>query len=35
MHPAALTPNVAFKNTSLKAIQELASLEHELPILLA
>jgi len=34
MHPAALTPNVAFKIPSLKATGEFSSFEHELPILL-
>lgn len=35
MHPAALTPNVAFRNSSLEVIGESGSFEQELPVLLA
>ena len=34
-HPAALTPNFAYKNFSLKTIREFRDFEHEPPILLA
>ena len=34
MHSAALSPSVAFKDPSLKAIRESGSFEHKLPILL-
>ena len=34
-HPAILTPNVAFKNHSLRAIKKFGYSEHELPVLLA
>ena len=33
-HLATHTPNIAFKNPSLKAPGEFGSFEHELPILL-
>ena len=33
MHSAALSPSVAFKDPSLKAIRESGSFEHKLPIL--
>ena len=33
--PVTLTPNVAFKNPSLKAIRESGSFAHDLPVLLA
>ena len=35
MPPANLTPNAAFKDSSLKATGEFGPFEHELPILLA
>ena len=34
MHPAALTPDAAFKNPSLKPIRKFGSFEHKLTILL-
>ena len=33
--PAALAPNVTFKNASLKTLREFGSFEHKLPIHLA